>query len=438
MEEKKRVIVVGAGAAGMLAAIAAAGGASGKKTHAEVVVLEKNEKSGKKLYITGKGRCNLTNAAEPEELLGQVIRNPRFLYSSFYGFDNQATMRFFESLGLRLKVERGKRVFPESDKSSDVIKVLNREMERLGVVVRYRAEAARILTEPKKDGEGEQVCGVCLKSGETIKASQVIVATGGLSYPSTGSTGDGYRFAEEAGHQIVPTRPSLVPFSCTEDWVKQLQGLTLKNSKISLWQGEKKCYEEFGELLFTHFGVSGPVILSASSVAGDCLTEAALAKQPVRLTIDLKPALSEEQLEGRLLREIDAGRNKAMKHILEKLLPKSLVPVILKLSGIPPEKKGNILTKEERKALCARLKKLPLRVDGLRGYAEAVITKGGVSVKEIQPKTMESKLLLGLYLAGEVLDVDALTGGFNLQIAWSTGWAAGLACYEKNKGQKIS
>lgn len=424
-----RIIIIGAGAAGMMAAIAAAreGAVTGKS---DVLLLEKNEKSGKKIYITGKGRCNVTNAAEPEEVLRQVIRNPKFLYSSFRAFDNGDTMAFFEEIGLPIKTERGNRVFPQSDKSSDVIRVLNKEMERLHVQVRYHAAVREVCVE-ERDGKPHFTGVIMEKDGAFIKGDALIIATGGLSYQSTGSTGDGYRFAEKLGHKVLPTRQSLVPFDTKEDWVRELQGLALKNISVSLWQlpegqtdpnGKKKIYEEFGELLFTHFGVSGPVILSASSIAGDAIQE-----RETELQIDLKPALTWEQMDQRLLRDLEEMKNKAFKNCLDQLLPRKMVPVIVFLSGIDPEKKANLVTREERRKLCGLLKGLPITVRGLRGYAEAVITKGGVSVKEVSPKTMESKKVSGVYFAGEVLDLDAMTGGYNLQIAWSTGHAAGRA-----------
>lgn len=429
--KKRRIIVIGSGAAGMMAAIQAA-----RQLHqleeewmdprlaeCEVLVLERNEKSGKKIYITGKGRCNLTNAAEMEEVSRQVIRNPKFLYSAFRAMDNKATMDFFQQIGLPIKVERGNRVFPESDKSSDVIRVLDREMDRQGVRVRYHAQVDSLL---HSEEDGLHVTGVRLKSGEEIVADAVILATGGLSYASTGSTGDGYRFAGAVGHTTLPCRPSLVPFDSKDSWVRELQGLALKNISISLWQNDKKLYEEFGEMLFTHFGVSGPVILSASSIAGDALMEG-----PAVLKIDLKPAIPEEELDQRIIREMEENKNKAWKNVIVHLLPSSMVPVMSRLSGIEEDKKVNFVTREERKRFLSLLKGLPVQISGLRGYSEAVITKGGISVKEVNPKTMKSKKAEGLYLAGEVLDVDAMTGGYNLQIAWSTGYAAGKAAAEE-------
>ncbi len=405
----ERMIVIGGGAAGMLAAIIAAG--NGK----QVTLLEKNEKLGKKLFITGKGRCNLTNACDMEDLFRNIVTNHKFLYSSLYGFDNQVTMDFFEGLGLHLKTERGNRVFPESDHSSDVIRVLEQELRKKKVQVKLRTEVKDI-----------SVCdsaiqGVILSDGTKLKADQVIVATGGLSYPSTGSTGDGYRFAKTAGHTIQPCSPSLVPMETEETWCKEIMGLTLKNVSITLNCGKKKIYEGFGEMLFTHFGVSGPLILSASAYTGKYLNESLVLK------IDLKPALSEAQLDERLQRDFFRYQNRQLQNAMDDLLPKKLIPIVIACSQISPDKKVNIITREERLQLVQTLKGLPLHITGYRDYKEAIITRGGVNVKEINPQTMESKLVKGLYFAGEVLDVDALTGGFNLQIAWSTGYAAGNA-----------
>ena len=403
-----KILVVGGGAAGMMAAVTAA------RRGKNVLLLEKNEKLGKKLFITGKGRCNLTNSAEIEELFNAVVSNPKFLYSSFYSFTNDQVISFFEGLGVKTKVERGGRVFPESDHSSDVIRALEQEMKRLGVRISLRTEVKEILTE---DGRAK---GVRLSSGRMIAADAVIVATGGISYPSTGSTGDGYRFARECGHKVTDLSPALVPMEVKEWYAKELMGLSLRNIGIRITDGKKKLYEEFGEMLFTHYGVTGPVILSASSIVGKKLKE-----HPLTLHIDLKPALTEEQLDKRVLREFEANHNRQFKNAVDSLFPAKLKPVAIELSGIPEEKKVNEVTKEERLHFVRLIKDFSMTLTGLRGYNEAIITKGGVSVKEIDPGTMESKLVKGLYFAGEVLDLDAVTGGYNLQIAWSTGYLAG-------------
>ncbi len=403
------VIVVGGGAAGMMAAVFAA------RNGQNVQLLEKNEKLGKKLFITGKGRCNITNAADIEDLFTAVISNPKFLYSGFYSFTNQQVIDFFEELGVKTKVERGERVFPVSDHSSDVIAAFSRELKSLGVSVSLHTEVKELLCEQDK------VCGVLLTNGKKMKADAVIVATGGISYPSTGSTGDGYRFARETGHRVTELLPSLVPMEVRQWYAKELQGLSLRNIEIRITDGKKKLYEEFGEMLFTHYGVTGPVILSASSVVAKTLN-----KKELTLHIDLKPALSEEQLDKRILREFDANHNKQYKNSIDSLFPAKLKPVMIELSEIEPEKKVNEITKEERQRLVHLIKDFTMTLTGLRGYNEAIITKGGVSVKEIDPGTMESKIIKGLYFAGEVLDLDAVTGGYNLQIAWSTGYLAGI------------
>ena len=407
-----KVAVVGGGAAGMMAAVSAA--QEGKT----VVLYEKNEKLGKKLFITGKGRCNVTNACETEELFAGVVSNPKFLYSAFYGFDSGQVMKFFEEAGCPLKVERGNRVFPVSDHSSDIIKALKKRLDELSVAVHLDTGICKILTEETK--EGLQVCGVRLFSGKEEKADAVVVATGGISYASTGSTGDGYRFAEKTGHSLTECRPSLVPLEAAETFCKDLMGLSLKNVEIALTYKEKELYREFGEMLFTHFGVSGPLILSASSR----YVQKAYG-QRAALSIDLKPALSLEQLDKRLIREFEGNKNKAFKNALGALFPAKLIPVMVSLSGIAPEKRVNEITKEERHGFAALIKGLPLTITGCRGFEEAVITMGGVSVRDINPSTMESKKVHGLFFAGEVLDLEALTGGFNLQIAWSTGYLAG-------------
>lgn len=404
----KKVIVIGGGAAGMMAACMAA------VEGAHVTLLEKNEKTGKKIYITGKGRCNLTNACQREEFLENVITNPKFLYSAFARLDNQAVMNFFEKAGCRLKTERGDRVFPVSDHSSDVIAALNGELKKNRVQVMLHTEVSELLLE-----EGS-IKGVLLSDGKKLHADAVIIATGGRSYEGTGSTGDGYRFAKQAGHTIKDLRPSLVPFVVKEEWCKKLQGLSLKNVAVTLKKEKKKIYEGFGEMLFTHFGVSGPLILSASS-----FYTAKYNGQEALLTIDLKPAMDREQLDKRILRDFEENAGKQFKNALDKLLPAKLIPVMVELSGIDPHKKTNEVTKKERSRLLELFKELKLTVNGCRGYGEAIITGGGVNVKEIDPKTMGSRLVNGLYFAGEVMDVDALTGGFNLQIAWSTGALAG-------------
>lgn len=411
-KENSRIIVIGAGAAGMLAAIFAA-----RNGH-EVLLLEKNDKAGKKLYITGKGRCNITNACEMEDLFKNVMSNPKFLYGAFYGYSNYDVIDFFEQLGLKTKIERGGRVFPESDKSSDVIGALLKELKRLSVDIRYQCEVAEILVEEQR------AKGVVLKgSAEKLYADKVIVATGGLSYPSTGSTGDGYRFAKAMGHSVTSLSPSLVPVNIREtELVKELQGLSLKNIGITVTSQNKTIYSDFGELLFTHFGVSGPVILSASSFLVPYRNQ-----KDLTLAIDLKPALTKEQLDARILRDFDEFKNKQYKNALDQLLPRKMIQVIISLSKIDPEKKVNLITKEERRNLVDTLKAMTLHIERLRDYNEAVITKGGISVKEINPSTMESKLVSGVYYIGEVLDLDALTGGFNLQIAWSTAYAAGIS-----------
>lgn len=403
------VIVVGGGAAGMMAAVFAA------RNGQNVQLLEKNEKLGKKLFITGKGRCNITNAADIEDLFTAVISNPKFLYSGFYSFTNQQVIDFFKELGVKTKIERGERVFPVSDHSSDVIAAFSRELKSLGVSVSLHTEVRELLCEQDK------VCGVLLTNGKKMKADAVIVATGGISYPSTGSTGDGYRFAKETGHRVTELLPSLVPMEVRQWYAKELQGLSLRNIEIRITDGKKKLYEEFGEMLFTHYGVTGPVILSASSVVGKTLR-----KKELTLHIDLKPALSEEQLDKRILREFDANHNKQYKNSIDSLFPAKLKPVMIELSEIEPEKKVNEITKEERQRLVHLIKDFTMTLTGLRGYNEAIITKGGISVKEIDPGTMESKKMKGLYFAGEVLDLDAVTGGYNLQIAWSTGYLAGM------------
>ena len=409
------VIVVGGGAAGMFAAIAAA-----KNGH-QVTLYEKNEKLGKKIFITGKGRCNITNAADMEELFDAVVTNSKFLYSSFYGYTNQNVIDFFENAGVPVKIERGNRVFPISDHSSDVIRALEREMKKVGVKVCLNTEVKSIEAEKGKFNK------VVLKDTTTQTADACIVATGGLSYRSTGSTGDGFRFAENVGHKVTQCFPSLVPMETKEPWICELQGLSLRNVEAKILDGKKELYKDFGEMLFTHFGVSGPLIISASSYVGKKFMDKNGQKKELTLEIDLKPALTEEQLDQRVLRDFEENHNRQFKNAITKLFPTKLIPVMLELGGIDPEKKVNSIEKEERKQFVHLIKHFRMTLTGLRDYPEAIITKGGVNVKEIDPGTMESKLVKGLYFAGEVLDLDALTGGFNLQIAWSTGYAAGNA-----------
>ena len=428
------VIVIGAGAAGMMAAIAAAGNGH------QVTVLEKNEKAGKKIYITGKGRCNITNACDVEELFNNVVTNKKFLYSAFYGFTNDDVVAMLNTAGLATKVERGNRVFPVSDRAGDVIAALVRIMKKLGVKLEYDTMVTEIITGTfdKTDDTADAadsgkcgaaagaiattVTGVRCASGKVYPADAVIVATGGVSYPTTGSTGDGYEFAQRTGHNVTALSPALVPFDVAEEDVKELQGLALKNSSVTIYDGKKKLYEDFGELLFTHFGVSGPTVLSASSYVAKKIKD-----HPLRLVIDLKPGLDTEQLDARVLRDFDEFMNKNFNNALDKLLPKSLIPVVIRRSGIDEYKKVHEISREERLRLIGTIKNLEFTLTGLRGFNEAIITQGGVSVRDIDPSTMESKKVGGLYFAGEVLDLDAVTGGFNLQIAWSTGHLAGMS-----------
>ena len=405
-----RVLVVGGGPAGMMAAIQAA------KQGNAVTLLEQNEKLGKKLFITGKGRCNVTNDCDVTELFDSVVSNKKFLYSAFYSFSNQDVKDFFEEQGLRLKVERGRRVFPASDKSSDVIKALGNALKKLEVKIRLRTRVDKVLT------ENDIVCGVRLSDGECLNADKVILATGGVSYKSTGSDGSGLVMAEKLGHQVTKLRPGLVGMCTKEAWVRDMQGLTLKNVAVSIGkkQGKKPLYEDFGELLFTHYGVSGPMILSASSRLGD-----ELEKEDLYIKIDLKPALSKEQLDSRILRDFEERKNADLSNAMVHLLPKSMIPVMLHVCGLDPAKKVNEVTRGEREQLVKGMKEFPSTINGLRDIQEAIITRGGVTVKEVDPSTMESKIVKNLYLAGEMLDLDALTGGYNLQIAWSTGYLAG-------------
>lgn len=414
-----KVVIIGGGAAGMMAAVSAA------SVGHQVQIYEKNEKLGKKLYITGKGRCNLTNACDTQELFEHVNHNAKFLYSCFYTFSNQDMIAFMEKNGCPVKTERGGRVFPVSDKSSDVIRALSRCLNKLGVEIFLQEEVADLIQ------ESGHMTGILLKKGDRrVRADAVIIACGGLSYPSTGSTGDGYAFARRMGHTMTELSPSLVPFEVQElSLVQALQGLSLRNIQVRVQKGSRIKYEAFGEMLFTHFGVSGPVLLSASSyVAKD------LKKETLMLSVDLKPALTTEQLDARIRRDFEERKNKQLKNALDQLLPLKLIPVIIEKSGIAGDKPVNEITREERQRLTAAMKDFRLTLTGLRDYREAIITQGGVSVREVDPHTMESRKVKGLYFAGEVLDLDAVTGGFNLQIAWSTGYLAGLSVPGRQNG----
>ena len=406
----KHIIVIGAGPAGMMAAISAA------RSGASVTLLEKKAKVGRKLSITGKGRCNLTSAVAQDELVKGFPGNGRFLHSAFSEFSNQDLVQFFKDLGLKTKVERGQRIFPESDRAEDVVSVLRHELLACGVSLLTNYEVHKLEIE---DGKAVGV----RAQREALPADAVIVATGGLSYPGTGSTGDGYRWAAEMGHTIIEPRPGLVPLVAQDEWVKDLQGLSLKNIQATSYTPEgKKINQDFGEMLFTHFGVSGPIILSMSHDIGEYLYN---HKQPVTLEIDLKPALSAEQLDERLQRDLAKYTRKLFKNSLDDLLPQKLIATIIKLSGIPPEKPCHQVSRSERQVLLQVLKHLTLTIQDTASVAEAIVTAGGVKVKEIDPKTMESRLVQGLYFVGEVLDVDGYTGGYNLQAAFSTGYVAG-------------
>ena len=408
------IVVIGGGAAGMMAAICAA------RQGADVTLLEPSERLGKKLNITGKGRCNVTNDSACDELIAHVPRNGRFLYSAFSKWDGRDTMAFFEALGVPLKVERGTRVYPASDRAFDVSGALEKELRRRGVrLVRDRAEALVL-----KDG---RVAGV-KSDAASYPADAVVVATGGVSYPATGSTGDGYRLAKQAGHTIVPPRGSLVPLTSDDPDCAAMQGLSLRNVTLTVRnQKNKVVFQELGELLFTHFGVSGPLVLSASAHMRDW------EKDRYRLSIDLKPALDEKKLDDRLLRDFAERSNQDFDNVLGGLVPKSMIPVMVRRTGIPADTKANSITKQQRRKLLETLKDFAIAVTGPRGVEEAIVTSGGVKVGEVDPATMASKLVPNLYFAGEVLDVDAYTGGFNLQIAWATGKAAGEAAARQRR-----
>ena len=410
-------VVVGGGAAGMMAAIAAAQNGN------TVKLIEQNEKLGKKLFLTGKGRCNITNACPVEELFDNIVTNPKFLYSAFYGFDNHATAEFFRSCHLDIKTERGGRIFPVSDHSSDVIKVLAKKLDSLGADVMLRTKAVELV---KENREGtDTITGVIIERDnkrEVLDADSVILATGGRSYPSTGSDGSMLSYLSGIGIKVTDTQPSLVPFSCNDSDITDMQGLALKNVSVSVKKGKKTLYSGFGEMLFTHFGLSGPLILSASAY----VREEDL-KSGITVDIDLKPALSDRELDSRILRDFEENINRDFANSLVKLLPGKMITAVIKRCGIDPHKKVNSITKEERQKLVRTIREFKCNITGNRGFNEAIITRGGVSVGEIDPSTMECKKIKGLYFAGEMIDVDALTGGFNLQIAWSTGRLAGVS-----------
>ena len=403
------VAIIGGGPAGIMAALRAA------ENGAKVTLYEKNSSLGKKLRITGKGRCNLTNLADTNEIIKNMPGNGKFLYSALEKFSAVDTINFFESLGLKTKVERGNRVFPESDNAADVIEVLNKRLAILNVDVQLNSRVDEIFT------NGNKIIGVEVRK-KFVDTDVVILATGGKSYPATGSTGDGFKFAKSLGHTVTKILPALVPLEVEEDFVKDLQGLSLKNVRAVLIADGKIIDEEFGEMLFTHFGVSGPIILTLSRAVAKFLAE----KSFVEISINLKPALTPEQLDARLLRDFEKFKHKSIKNALIELLPARLILPILDLSYIDEDKKINAVTKEERRRLIENLRGLKLTITKTRPISEAIVTAGGVDVKEINPKTMESKIVKNLFIVGEVLDIDGYTGGFNLQAAWATGNAAGL------------
>ena len=446
MAAEKKLIIVGGGAAGMAAAVFAA------ENGCEVHVFDHNEKLGKKLFITGKGRCNFTNACEVDEFLTNVVTNTKFMYSAFGGFNNLDAIALFERLGVKTKVERGDRAFPQSDHSSDIIRALERRMKNLGVKIHLGSHVDSLILEEistlekeadvkeeelslqgkdkhrkksKKSEHTMKAVGIRLAKGQEVTADAVVLATGGCSYRTTGSTGDGYVMAENAGMRLTERRPALVPMLTAEKYIFEMQGLSLKNVTLTIFYGKngKKRYDAFGEMMFTHKGVTGPLVLSASSYVGKWIAEG-----PLQAEIDLKPALTEEMLDARILREFEAAQNKQFKNVIAKLLPAKMRAVMISLSGISGEAAVNTITKEQRENLITRIKHFPFTITGLAGFEEAIITQGGIHVKDVDPKTMESKTTKNLYCIGEVLDVDALTGGFNLQIAWSTAYAAAKAC----------
>ncbi len=401
-----RVGIIGGGPAGIMAAGTAAG-----RGH-DVTLIEKNKQLGKELFITGKGRCNITNAAPIDEFFDNIISNKEFLYSSLYTFDNEAIIRLLEGYGLKIKVERGNRVFPESDKSSDVIKAFQKYLDHMGVEVLLNSKVSHVYME-------DSSFMVVLTTGEKMQFERLIIATGGASYPATGSEGDGYKLAKAFGHTITQLKPSLVPIELHDPWLKDLMGLSLKNVTLKASDGKRIIHEEFGEMIFTHFGISGPIVLTMSNRINR------LKKRP-HLTIDLKPALDEDTLDNRLLRDFQEYTNKQLKNALNDLLPQKLIPLVIQISEILPDKTVHQITREERRRLLMAVKAFPLEFKGFRPLEEAIVTSGGIKVSEINPSTMESKIVPGLFFAGEIMDIDALTGGFNLQIAYSTGYLAGI------------
>ena len=415
MEDKKTVCIIGGGPAGLMAAYASA-----KNGH-KVILFEKNEKLGKKIYITGKGRCNFTNDVSPDVFMQNIVRGEKFLRGAVYSFPPQKTIDFFEAHGLQVKIERGNRAFPSSDHASDVTKTLEKACKTVGVEVHLNEKVDKIITNTITMSDisiMSRVVELCTDKA-TYPCDYVIVATGGLSYPSTGSTGDGYSFASSLGHAVTDLKSGLCGFNLEGEFYKELQGLALKNVVLSVKSDKKTLFEDFGEALFTHFGISGPIVLSASSVINREVFSL------LSVSLDLKPALDEQMLDKRLLRDFEKYKNKQIVNVMAELLPQKLIPLVLKLSGISEKKQVNTITKEERQRLVQTLKGLPLKLRSLRGFEEAIITSGGVVVSEINPKTMESKKIKGLKFCGEVLDVDAFTGGFNMQIAFSTGFSAG-------------